>query len=95
MRAIFELTEQERTVLSFIAKGWRNAAIARELVISTRTVETHLYHIYDKLSVSSRTEAALVALHSGLVLDGEISRTSDEREHGNRYSFGYKVSNIN
>jgi DNA-binding NarL/FixJ family response regulator len=95
MRPIYELTEQERTVLSFVAKGWRNAAIARELVISTRTVETHLYHIFDKLSVSSRTEAALVALHSGLVLDGEISGNSDERVHGNRYSFEHKVSSIN
>ena len=69
MYSIHELTQQERTVLALVAKGWRNAAVARELVISTRTVETHLYHIFDKLEVSSRTEATLLALRNGLVLN--------------------------
>jgi DNA-binding NarL/FixJ family response regulator len=67
MNSVYELTQQERTVLALVARGWRNAAVARELVISPRTVETHLYHIFDKLQVSSRTEAALLALQTGLV----------------------------
>lgn len=66
MKPVGELTQQEVTVLILVAKGWRNAEIARELVISTRTVETHVYRILDKLDVSCRTEAALYALRSGL-----------------------------
>ena len=53
------LTKQERMILALVAQGWRNSKIATELVISRRTVETHLRHIFSKLGVSSRTEAAL------------------------------------
>jgi two-component system, NarL family, response regulator LiaR len=67
MKPVDELTQQEIIVLALLAKGWRNAKIAQELVISTRTVETHVYRILDKLGMSSRTEAALYAVHSGLV----------------------------
>jgi two-component system, NarL family, response regulator LiaR len=67
MKPIHQLTQQEVVVLALVAKGWRNAKIARELVISPRTVETHVYRILDKLDVSSRTEAALYAVQSGLV----------------------------
>ncbi len=76
-----ELTQQERTVLALVARGWRNADIARELVISTRTVETHVYHIFDKLQVSSRTEAVLLALHLGLVSFAETRGTSDDNAY--------------
>ena len=54
MTTFSELTRQERRVLVLVAQGCRNAKIARELYISTRTVENHLYHIFDKLGVSSR-----------------------------------------
>ncbi len=67
MATFDELTDQERRVLTLVAQGCRNSKIANELVISTRTVENHLYHIFDKLGVSSRTEAALYALRTGLV----------------------------
>jgi DNA-binding NarL/FixJ family response regulator len=67
MRTLNELTNQERRVLALVAEGQRNAKIADELSISTRTVENHLYHIFDKLGVSSRTEAALYALRTGLL----------------------------
>jgi len=53
------LTKQERKILELVAKGWRNSKIGTELFISTKTVETHLHHIYGKLGVSSRTAAAL------------------------------------
>jgi DNA-binding NarL/FixJ family response regulator len=72
------LTNQERRVLALIARGYRNAQIARELFVSTRTVETHLYHIFDKLDVSSRTEAALFALRIGLLATTDMEGVSEE-----------------
>lgn len=77
MRLLEELTTQEYRVLALVAQGWRNATIAQELCISTRTVENHLVHIFDKLSVSSRTEAVIFALKAGLLSATEfISETS-------------------
>ena len=67
MNSMDVLTRQERTVLAMVAQGWRNARIANELYISPRTVESHLYRIFDKLGVSSRTEAALYALQTGMI----------------------------
>lgn len=78
MTTMNTLTKQERTVLALVAKGWRNAKIADELVVSTRTIETHLYRIFDKLGVSSRTEAAVYALQTDFVRGIEISRSSDD-----------------
>ena len=73
MRTYSELTTQERRVLALVAKGRRNAKIALELCISTRTVENHLYHIFDKLGVSSRLEATLHVMNMGLLPSLEIS----------------------
>ena len=78
MRPINRLTEQEYVVLSHVARGQRNAKIADELCISTRTVENHLYHVFDKLGVSSRTEAAVYALHTGLLSNLEMSGISQD-----------------
>ena len=61
------LTERETEVLEKIGLGIRNADIARELGISTRTVETHVQHILVKLAVRTRTQAALKAVQRGLV----------------------------
>lgn len=60
-----ELTEREMDVLRLAAQGCTNEQIAHELHLSTRTVEAHLTHIYNKLNVSSRTEAALLAQRKG------------------------------
>ncbi len=79
MRSINVLTKQECAVLSLLAEGWRSAKIADELCISPRTVENHLYHIFDKLGVSSRTEAALYASRTDLNLDSEMSGLSHDR----------------
>ncbi len=57
-----ELTIREGEVLSLLAEGLTNKDIAQTLFLSVRTVEAHLYSIYGKLSVSSRTEAALWAV---------------------------------
>ena len=60
-----ELTAREMDVLRLLAQGLTNYEIARRLSLSVRTVEAHLTHIYTKLNVSSRTEAALVAQRKG------------------------------
>jgi len=73
MKPINDLTEQECAVLALLAMGQRNARIADELCISIRTVENHLYHIFQKLGVSSRMEAAIYALRTGLLSNAEMS----------------------
>jgi len=73
MKPINDLTDQERAVLALLAMGQRNARIANELCISIRTVENHLYHIFQKLGVSSRIEAALHALSTDLLSNAEMS----------------------
>lgn len=60
------LTPRELDVLRLLAQGLNNAAIARELVVATRTVQNHVSNIYGKLGVTSRTEAALYAIRHGL-----------------------------
>ena len=72
MNPISQLTEQERVVLALLAIGQRNARIADELCISIRTVENHLYHIFQKLGVSSRIEAAIYALSNSLSSNSEM-----------------------
>lgn len=60
------LTERERAVLSLVATGKSNKAIAEELVISERTARTHVSNVLRKLQLTSRTQAALVAVREGL-----------------------------
>jgi len=59
------LTSRELEVLCLVAQGLSNHQIARQLSLSVRTIEAHLTHIYNKLDVSSRTEAALLAQRKG------------------------------
>ena len=73
MKPISQLTEQERAVLALLASGQRNARIADELCVSVRTVENHLYHIFHKLGVSSRIQAALYALRNDLDSNTDVS----------------------
>jgi DNA-binding NarL/FixJ family response regulator len=60
-----ELTAREREVLDWVARGFATKEIADRLGISARTVSLHLQHIYGKLHVRSRTEAALKYLAAG------------------------------
>jgi DNA-binding NarL/FixJ family response regulator len=78
MNGMNELTSQERRVLELVAMGRRNASIADELCISIRTVENHLYRAFDKLNVSSRTEAAIHVLHASLLSLPEMSSTTHD-----------------
>jgi DNA-binding NarL/FixJ family response regulator len=60
------LTPSEQQVLSLLAQGLDNAAIAAQLVVTKRTVQNHISNIYGKLDVDTRTEAMLYALRHGL-----------------------------
>lgn len=62
-----QLTPRELSALRLMADGKANKEIANELGISERTVKTHLGHLFDKLGVTSRTEAVKVATRRGLV----------------------------
>jgi HD-GYP domain-containing protein (c-di-GMP phosphodiesterase class II) len=61
------LTRREVDVLVCLARGRSNPEIAAELTISRKTVSSHLEHIYTKLGISTRTEAALFAMQHGFV----------------------------
>jgi NarL family two-component system response regulator LiaR len=61
------LTERELEVLSLVARGMTNPQVAEQLVISTSTVQFHMHNILGKLGVSTRTEAASVAIQRGLI----------------------------
>src|SRR5207302_3500274 len=60
------LTERELEVLRLIARGMSNKLIARELVVSEKTVKTHVSNILAKLHLADRTQAALYAVREGL-----------------------------
>jgi NarL family two-component system response regulator LiaR len=60
------LTEREVEVLRLVAQGLSNDDIAEKLVISERTVRTHVSHILDKLHLANRTQMALYAVREGI-----------------------------
>jgi DNA-binding NarL/FixJ family response regulator len=60
------LTEREREVLGLIADGRSNREIARALVLSEKTVKTHVSNILMKLDLADRTQAALWAVRHGI-----------------------------
>jgi DNA-binding CsgD family transcriptional regulator len=60
------LSKREQEVLRLIARGLSNQQIADELVISVRTVERHINHIYAKLGVHNRAQAAAYAVQQGV-----------------------------
>ena len=62
-----KLTYRQNEVLTMIAKGMQNKEIAKALNLSIYTVMDHVKHLYNKLSVSSRAEAALIAQELGLI----------------------------
>ncbi|MFE3593186.1 response regulator [Streptomyces niveus] len=60
------LTDREREVLTLIADGRSNREIARALVLSEKTVKTHVSNILMKLDLADRTQAALWAVRHGI-----------------------------
>jgi len=65
-----ELTPRENEVLSLVVDGQTNREIAFNLEISEKTVEKHLHNVFKKLAVSSRVEAAVLAVEEGLLPPG-------------------------
>ena len=61
------LTGREAEVLQLLARGQSNKEIARTLQVGEDTVKTHVGHIFAKLGVQSRTQAALYAMRLGLI----------------------------
>ncbi len=69
--AVEELTGRELDVLRLLARGLQNKAIAAELVVSEKTVKTHVSNILSKLHLNDRTQAALYAVRRGLAEPGD------------------------
>jgi len=65
--AVEELTPRERDVVVLIAEGGTNRQIANRLGVTERTARTHVSNILAKLGLASRTQAAMWAVHHGLV----------------------------
>ncbi|MGA9532083.1 MAG: response regulator transcription factor, partial [Anaerolineales bacterium] len=61
------LTKREKQVLRCVVDGKTNAEIGQDLGISEKTVEKHLEHVFSKLDVSSRVEAAVLAVRHSLL----------------------------
>jgi DNA-binding NarL/FixJ family response regulator len=61
------LTAREREILALVAHGHSNRDIAHRLFISERTARTHVSNLLGKLRLSSRTQAALLAIREGLI----------------------------
>jgi DNA-binding NarL/FixJ family response regulator len=61
------LTPRERQILALLGEGRSNREIASILVISERTARTHVSNVLSKLTLTSRTQAALLAIREGLV----------------------------
>ena len=74
LKAVFEmradqkaLSPRELDVLRLASKGYRNNEIARLAGISVNTLKYHLKNAFDKLGVTSRTEAVTEAIHRGII----------------------------
>ena len=65
-QALPELTEREHEILTLIAHGLSNAAIAKQLGLSTKTVSNYVSNIFSKLQVADRAQAMLRARQAGL-----------------------------
>src|SRR5437763_4942964 len=60
--ALQPLTDRERVILELLTSGLSNRGIAERMFLSEKTVKQHLHHLYRKLGVAPRVEAALVAV---------------------------------
>jgi DNA-binding NarL/FixJ family response regulator len=71
------LTAREAHILKLAAKGLSNKEIAFELSLSPRTVQSHLSSVFDKLGVTSRTQAVVAGLKQGIIKREDIEVNPD------------------
>jgi two-component system nitrate/nitrite response regulator NarL len=71
------LTEREREVLQLLVEGLHAKEIARDLVISPKTVASHVQHVLAKLGAHSRAEAVAIAYRDGFVTSPTVANDED------------------
>jgi len=62
-----ELTLREREIIALVARGFRNAEVARALFVTEATVKTHLNNVFNKLEIRDRVALTLYALRMGII----------------------------
>jgi DNA-binding NarL/FixJ family response regulator len=73
-QAFSNLTEWEHEILTLMAEGYTNNAIASRLYLSPKTVRNYVSSIFTKLQVSDRSQAIVHAREAGLGTGGDVSR---------------------
>ena len=71
-----QLTAREREVLALLGRGLSNRELATALFVAEKTVKTHVSSILGKLHLTDRTQAALFAVHHGLVAGPDDATTT-------------------
>jgi DNA-binding NarL/FixJ family response regulator len=69
--ALAQLSDREREILVWMARGLSNRDLAAKLFVSETTVKTHVSNVLSKLGLSSRVQAVVVAYEAGVVRPGE------------------------
>ena len=89
-----ELSERELDILKLVATGAGNKEIALKLFISSNTVKVHLRNIFTKIGVTSRTEAAMYAVRTGLVINPAIQVVGEENKDNVSRINGYATDTM-